>query len=154
MTMYERLMIENSHIPISDGFKLRGGFKGIYANGVILIDKDMTSYHKHEVLAEEIAHYKISYGNILDQSNMLNKKFELKARRLAYESVISLKGLIDAFEYGVQNLHEMAIFFEVSKSFVEETLYYYKSKYGLQVKHGDYLIRFEPLTIYKNIEWE
>lgn len=151
MTMYEKLMIDNSHIPISDEFSLKGNFKGIYANGAILIDKDMTSYHKHEVLAEEIAHYRITHGNILDQSNMLNKKFELKARRLANETVITLQGLIDAFEYGVQNLHEMAIYFEVSKSFVKDTLNHYKMKYGLQVKHGEYLIRFEPLTIYKDV---
>lgn len=151
MGKYECLLLQFNHITVEDKFELPGEFKGILDNDVILIDKNLSTYHKHEVLAEEIAHYKITYGNIIDQSNMLNRKLELKARRIAYESVITLQGIIDAFEYGVQNLHEMAIFFEVSKSFVTESIEHYKKKYGLQVKYGDYLIRFEPLTIYKNI---
>lgn len=149
MAMFEDLMINNSHIPISDEYSLKRNFKGIYVNGTILMDKNLTTYHKHEVLAEELAHHQITAGNILDQSKTLNRKYELKARRLAYESVITLQGIIDAFEFGVQNLHEMAIFFEVSKSFVTESIEHYKKKYGLQVKHGNYIIKFEPLTIFK-----
>lgn len=151
MTMFEELMIKNSHIPISDCYHLRGGFKGIYANGAILIDSHLSSYHKHEILAEELAHYDITYGNIVNQKNILNRKLELKARRQAYESVITLQGIIDAFEFGVQNLHEMAIFFEVSKSFVKESLNHYKMKYGLSTECRGYLIQFEPLIIYKDI---
>ncbi|ELH8561268.1 toxin, partial [Staphylococcus pseudintermedius] len=77
MSKYEELMKKHSHIPISDNYKLKGNFKGIFANGAILIDKDLSNFQKHAVLAEEIAHYKYTYGNILDQSNMLNKKLEL-----------------------------------------------------------------------------
>lgn len=149
MGNYERLLQRYTHITVEDKFSLPGEFKGFLDNDVILVDKDLSTYHKHEVLAEEIAHYKITSGNIIDQSHMLNRKFELKARRLAYESVITLQGIVDAFEFGVQNLHEMAIFFEVSKSFVTESLEHYKKKYGLQVKHGNYIIKFEPLTIFK-----
>ncbi|WP_341775100.1 ImmA/IrrE family metallo-endopeptidase [Staphylococcus hyicus] len=149
MAKYEDLMIQNSHIPISDEYSLKRNFKGIYANGVILIDKNLSNAEKHEVIAEELAHYKYTYGNILDQSKILNRKFEKKARRQAYESVISIQGIIDAYEYGVHNLHDMSIFFEVTESFVQECIKHYKNKYGLQVKYGDYLIRFEPLTIFK-----
>lgn len=151
MGKYEHLLHQFNHITVEDKFELPGEFKGFLDNDVILIDKNLSTYHKHEVLAEEIAHYKITYGNIIDQSNMLNHKLELKARRLAYESVITLQGLIDAFEFGVHNLHEMSLFFEVTEGFVQECIKHYKNKYGLQVKYGDYLIRFEPLTIYKNI---
>ncbi|WP_353458232.1 ImmA/IrrE family metallo-endopeptidase [Staphylococcus coagulans] len=119
MAKYEELMIKNSHIPTSDTYKLKGNFKGIYADGAILIDKDLTMRQKHAVLAEEIAHYKYTYGNILDQSNTLNKKLELFARRKAYESVISLQGLIDAYNNGISNIHEMADFFEENLGFVQ-----------------------------------
>lgn len=154
MGNYERLLQRYTHITVEDKFSLPGEFKGFLDNDVILVDKDLSTYHKHEVLAEEIAHYKITSGNIIDQSHMLNRKFELKARRLAYESVITLQGIIDAFEFGVQNLHEMAIFFEVSKSFVKESIEHYKMKYGLQVEYGNYVIKFEPLIIFKYIEEE
>ncbi|EJA1958417.1 toxin [Staphylococcus pseudintermedius] len=150
MSKYEELMKKHSHIPISDNYKLKGNFKGIFANGAILIDKDLSNFQKHAVLAEEIAHYKYTYGNILDQSNMLNKKLELFARRKAYESVISLQGLIDAYNNGISNIHEMADFFEVNLSFIQECLKHYQMKYGLSVKYGEYIIEFEPLNIFKN----
>ncbi|MFB3194882.1 ImmA/IrrE family metallo-endopeptidase [Staphylococcus pseudintermedius] len=151
MSKYEQLLIENQHIKIKDTVKLPYGYKGFYSDQVILIDDSLTEYKKHETLAEEIAHHKITYGNILDQSNMLNRKFELKARRLANESVITLQGLINAFNYGVQNIFELALYFEVTKNFVLDTIQHYKQKYGLSVSYGGYIIKFEPLTIYKNI---
>lgn len=151
MSKYEELMKKHSHIPISDNYKLKGNFKGIFANGAILLDKDLSEYQKHETLAEEIAHHKITYGNILDQSNMLNRKFELKARRLANESVISLQGLINAFNYGVQNIYDLALYFEVTKDFVLDTIQHYKQKYGLRTRYGKYIIEFEPLIIYKDL---
>ncbi|HDU1419952.1 TPA: ImmA/IrrE family metallo-endopeptidase, partial [Staphylococcus pseudintermedius] len=143
MSKYEQLLIENQHIKIKDTVKLPYGYKGFYSDQVILIDDSLTEYKKHETLAEEIAHHKITYGNILDQSNMLNRKFELKARRLANESVISLQGLINAFNYGVQNIYDLALYFEVTKDFVLDTIQHYKQKYGLSVSYGGYIIKFE-----------
>ncbi|EGQ1737349.1 TPA: toxin [Staphylococcus pseudintermedius] len=151
MSKYEELMKKHSHIPISDNHKLKGNFKGIFANGAILIDKDLSNFQKHAVLAEEIAHYKYTYGNILDQSNMLNKKLELFARRKAYESVITLQGLIDAYNNGISNIHEMADFFEVNLGFIQESLKHYQQKYGLYTYYGDYIISFDPLTINKHL---
>ncbi|HEC2172257.1 TPA: ImmA/IrrE family metallo-endopeptidase [Staphylococcus delphini] len=151
MSKYEQLLIENQHIKIKDTVKLPYGYKGFYSDQVILIDDSLTEYKKHETLAEEIAHHKITYGNILDQSNMLNRKFELKARRLANESVITLQGLINAFNYGVQNIYDLALYFEVTKDFVLDTIQHYKQKYGLRTHCGKYIIEFEPLIIYKDL---
>lgn len=151
MGKYEELLINHDYIHIEDKYNLPGKFKGFYDNDVILIDSKLSTYQKHEVLAEEIAHYKISAGNILDQSNMLNKKLELFARRKAYESVITLQGLIDAYNNGISNIHEMADFFEVNLSFVQECLSHYQNKYGLYTHYGDYIIRFDPLTINKQL---
>ncbi|PXA20848.1 ImmA/IrrE family metallo-endopeptidase, partial [Staphylococcus pseudintermedius] len=124
---------------------------GLYINGQIFIKDDISTHQKHAVLAEEIAHYKYTYGNILDQSNMLNRKFELKARRLANESVITLQGLINAFNYGVQNIYDLATYFEVTKDFVLDAIQHYKQKYGLRTRYGKYIIEFEPLIIYKDL---
>ncbi|MDK4077365.1 ImmA/IrrE family metallo-endopeptidase [Staphylococcus pseudintermedius] len=151
MSKYEQLLIENQHIKIKDTVKLPYGYKGFYSDQVILIDDSLTEYKKHETLAEEIAHHKITYGNILDQSNMLNRKFELKARRLANESVITLQGLINAFNYGVQNIYDLATYFEVTKDFVLDAIQHYKQKYGLRTRYGKYIIEFEPLIIYKDL---
>ncbi|HEC2232196.1 TPA: ImmA/IrrE family metallo-endopeptidase [Staphylococcus delphini] len=151
MSKYEQLLIENPHLTIKDNVNLPYGYRGFYSDKVILIDEELSDYKKHEVLAEELAHHKITYGDILDQSNMLNRKFELKARRLANESVISLQGLINAFNYGVQNIHDLALYFEVTKDFVLDTIQHYKQKYGLRTRCGKYIIEFEPLIIYKDL---
>ncbi|HEC2144618.1 TPA: ImmA/IrrE family metallo-endopeptidase [Staphylococcus delphini] len=151
MSKYEQLLIENPHLTIKDNVNLPYGYRGFYSDKVILIDEELSDYKKHEVLAEELAHHKITYGDILDQSNMLNRKFELKARRLANESVISLQGLINAFNYGVQNIHDLALYFEVTKDFVLDTIQHYKQKYGLRTRYGKYIIEFEPLIIYKDL---
>lgn len=146
---YESLLIENENIDVVETSSLPHFQSGLYYEGTIYTKENMSAYKKHETLAEEIAHHKITYGNILDQSKILNRKFEKKARRQAYESVISIQGIIDAYEYGVHNLHEMSIFFEVTESFVQDYIEYYKCKYGLSTFDGDYLIQFDPLRVFK-----
>ncbi|UXU54287.1 toxin [Staphylococcus agnetis] len=150
MGRYEELII-SENIDVEERSDFPSHQSGLYYEGKIYIKSNMSNAKKYETLLEELAHHKITYGNILDQSKILNRKFENKAKRKAYESVISIQGIIDAYEYGVHNLYEMSLFFEVTESFVQECIKHYKNKYGLQVKYGDYLIRFEPLTIYKNI---
>ncbi|HEC2150328.1 TPA: ImmA/IrrE family metallo-endopeptidase [Staphylococcus delphini] len=151
MGKYEELLIEHDNINVIETNKLPEFQSGLYINGQIFIKNDISTYQKHEVLAEEIAHYKISAGNILDQSNMLNRKLELKARRLANESVITLQGLIDAYHNGISNIHEMADFFEVNLDFIQECLKHYQMKYGLYTHYGDYIIEFNPLRINKHL---
>ncbi|EGQ0386385.1 ImmA/IrrE family metallo-endopeptidase [Staphylococcus pseudintermedius] len=148
---YEDLLIENENIDVIETSFLPYFQSGLYYEGTIYIKENMSDYKKHETLAEEIAHHKITYGNILDQSDMLNRKFELKARRLANESVITLQGLINAFNYGVQNIYDLALYFEVTKDFVLDTIQHYKQKYGLRTRYGNYIIEFEPLIIYKDL---
>ncbi|HAR6532859.1 TPA: ImmA/IrrE family metallo-endopeptidase [Staphylococcus pseudintermedius] len=148
---YEDLLIENENIDVIETSFLPYFQSGLYYEGTIYIKENMSDYKKHETLAEEIAHHKITYGNILDQSDMLNRKFELKARRLANESVITLQGLINAFNYGVQNIYDLALYFEVTKDFVLDTVQHYKQKYGLRTRYGNYIIEFEPLIIYKDL---
>ncbi|HDU1403163.1 TPA: ImmA/IrrE family metallo-endopeptidase [Staphylococcus pseudintermedius] len=151
MGKYEELLIQNNSIPIIETNRLPEFQSGLYINGQIFIKDDISTHQKHAVLAEEIAHYKYTYGNILDQSNMLNRKFELKARRLANESVITLQGLINAFNYGVQNIYDLATYFEVTKDFVLDAIQHYKQKYALRTRYGKYIIEFEPLIIYKDL---
>ncbi|EGQ3567239.1 ImmA/IrrE family metallo-endopeptidase [Staphylococcus pseudintermedius] len=148
---YEDLLIENENIDVIETSSLPYFQSGLYYEGTIYIKENMSDYKKHETLAEEIAHHKITYGNILDQSDMLNRKFELKARRLANESVITLQGLINSFNYGVQNIYDLALYFEVTKDFVLDTVQHYKQKYGLRTRYGNYIIEFEPLIIYKDL---
>ena len=154
MERYEELLIKYNHLLINDCYKLPGNFKGFYDNGVILIDKSLSKAKKLEVLAEEIAHHEITSGNIVNQKDIQNRKYELKARRLANEKLISLEGIINAFLQGIHNLYELANFFEVTESFVLQSIEHYKQKYGCSTRCGNYVIQFEPLRVfeYKNID--
>lgn len=154
MSLYEKLLIENNHIPIGDIYNLNSNFKGIYHNGTILINKNLPYHKRAETLAEELAHHKLTYGNILDQSQFNNRKFEGYARKYAMEQLITLDGIIDSFKHGCHNLYTLANFFEVSEGFVQDCIAHYKCKYGLSTLCGDYLIQFEPLRVfeYKKID--
>ncbi|RIN77822.1 ImmA/IrrE family metallo-endopeptidase [Staphylococcus simulans] len=154
MGKYEDLLSQNSDISVIETNKLPHFQSGIYINGEVYINSNRPTIIKHETLAEELAHHQITYGNILDQSEIQNRKYELKARRLANESVISLDGIIDCFKFGVCNLHEMAQYFEVTEKFIINTILHYKQKYGLSTCHNGFLITFEPLHVYKYIEKE
>lgn len=149
MSLYEELVIKNRHIPIDDGIALKGDFEGFYDNGVILIDKNLPETRKAEVLYEELAHHKLTYGNILDQSKWINRKFENYAKRHGYEAALPLRIIVEAHNYGVSNLYELAQYIQLSEEHVLEILEYYKQKYGIGTHYGDYAITFEPLKVYK-----
>lgn len=93
-----------------------------------------------------------TYGNIIDQSKVLHKQWENKARRKAYESVISLDSLIEAYNYGSQSLYELANYFEVTPQFILDTIEHYKKKFGIDTYHNSYVIKFEPLQIFKHYD--
>ena len=76
MSRYEQLLAENEHIKIKDTHSLPDGYSGFYKDGIILIDKDLSETRKAEVLYEELAHHKLTYGNILDQSKDINRNLK------------------------------------------------------------------------------
>ena len=147
MSRYEQLLAENEHIKIKDTHSLPDGYSGFYKDGIILIDKDLSETRKAEVLYEELAHHKLTYGNILDQSKDINRKFENYARRHGYEAALPLRIIVEAHHYGVSNLYELAEYVQLSEEHVLEILEHYKQKHGIGTHYGDYSITFEPLRV-------
>ena len=149
MSRYEQLLTENEHIKIKDTHSLPNGYSGFYKDGVILIDKNLSERRKAEVLYEELAHHKLTYGNILDQSKFNNRKFENYARRYGYEAALPLRIIVEAYNYGVSNLYELAEYVQLSEEYIAEILKHYKNKYGIGTHYGEYLITFDPLRVFK-----
>ena len=56
-------------------------YRGRINGNNILIKSDLTENEKTCILAEELGHYYTSSGNILDQSNINNRKQEKVARK-------------------------------------------------------------------------
>ena len=71
------------------------GYGGRICNNRIAIHKGLSSQsEKACVLAEELGHYHTTYGNILDESDISNRKQELQARAWGYDKQIGLLGLM------------------------------------------------------------
>ncbi|WP_353421827.1 ImmA/IrrE family metallo-endopeptidase [Staphylococcus delphini] len=151
MGLYEETLIQHDYIEVREANVLPDDLDGVWLGDLILIKRNLPEKKKVEVLFEELAHHKLTYGDITNQKQFNNRKFENYARRYSYEKSMPLSGIVQAFEKGVHNLYELANFFEISEGHVLDCIEHYKKKYGLQVKYGKYLIRLEPLTIYKNL---
>lgn len=148
MGLYESL-VNDCDFEIIETEKLPSVYDGYYFNGKIFIKPNLSNARKYEILAEELAHHKLTYGNITDQTIFNNRKFEGYARRYAMEQIIPLRGIVDAFKHNCHNLYEMANFFEVSEGFVQQCIDNYKKRYGLSTLHNGYLIQFEPLRVFE-----
>jgi len=127
--------------------------KGLYCNSTIAInDKLKDSRNKACILAEEIAHHDLTVGNILEQSNTQNRKQEMLARMSAYNRMIGLIGLINAFNAGCRNRFEIAEYLDVTEEFLIDALESYRNKFGEYTTIDEYVIYFEPyLSIAKMI---
>ncbi|MCG2172702.1 ImmA/IrrE family metallo-endopeptidase [Staphylococcus epidermidis] len=149
MPHYVELLTENEHIKIKDTHSLPNGYSVFYKDGVILFDKDLSERRKAEVLYEELAHHKLTYGNILDQFKDINRKFENYARRYGYEAALPLRIIVEAHNYGISNLYELAEYVQLSEEYIAEILKHYKNKYGIGTHYGEHLITFDPLRVFK-----
>ncbi|WP_300382394.1 ImmA/IrrE family metallo-endopeptidase [Clostridium sp.] len=141
---YEKLLEEYEEKLKTKELPLKYNLKGLYRNGKILIDSNMNDTEKRCILAEEIGHYCTSYGNILNQDNINNKKQEVIARRWGYEKLIGIVDLVNAFNRGITGRYELAEALNVTESFLEESIEYYKVKYGPYYEIDTYLVYFYP----------
>lgn len=142
---YDALLkeVENTDIEVLE-IDYKKGINGMSIDNIIGINKNLTTTHKKCVLAEEIGHHYTAIGDILDQTNIVNRKAELKGRQWGYRKLVPLEKLIQAFDNRCTNLCEMAEYLGVTEEFLNEALKYYKSKYGISVKKDNYTIYFEP----------
>ena len=120
------------------------GLKGLCLDNNIAIEKTLNRTEKTCVLAEELGHYHTTAGDILDQTDVSNRKQERHARLWAYDKLIGLSGIIKGFEAGCQSRYELAECLGVTEEFLQEAIDCYSAKYGVCVQIGDYVIMFTP----------
>lgn len=127
--------------------------KGIYCDGTVAINKSIdTTSEKSCILAEELGHYHTTYGNIIIQSSVSDRKQELRARAWAYDRMVGITGIIDAYNQGCRSVYETAEYLNVTEEFLSDALQYYRRKYGVHTKIDNYVIYFEPsLGVFKLI---
>lgn len=129
------LITKEKNLPISKG-RIKGNR--------IAIQKNMPEREKKCVLAEELGHYYTGCGDIMDQSIVANVKQELRGRAFAYNKVVGLSGIISAYQRRCQDLAETAEYLDVTEELLQDSIEYYRNKYGQCVTTDDYIIFFEP----------
>ena len=144
MISYEELLIEADSNNLVTKEKSLLAYNGRIKGNRIAINRNLTETEKRCVMAEELGHYYTGCGDILDQSSVSNRKQELKGRIHAYNRLVGLLGIIDAYQNHCTNLFETADHLHVPEDFLNEAISYYRSKYGTSVTVDNYTIFFEP----------
>jgi len=145
---YERLLkeAEELDVVIKEAHLITN--KGLCKGNRIAISKTIkTNIEKYCVLAEELGHYKLTVGDITDQTKIENRRQEKRARNWGYEKLIDIISLVNAFNAGTRNRYEVAEYLNVTEEFLQEALEHYKEKYGLWYEVDGYLVCFEPLQV-------
>lgn len=142
---YESLLIESEKEKLIVKEKSIKGNNGRIKRNRIAIRKDIeTTVEKACVLAEELGHHYTTAGDILDQTDDWNHKQEQQARTWAYNKMVGLMGIVNAYKASCRNAYEMAEYLEVTEEFLYNTLERYREKYGEYTIVDNYTIYFEP----------
>lgn len=120
------------------------GLKGLYFDGNIALERKMSQTEKSCVLAEELGHYYTTSGNILDQTDVSNRKQEYRARLYGFNLKIGLMGLVRAFEHGCRSASDTAEYLDVTEEYLKEAVDCYRSKYGVSATVDNYAVYFTP----------
>ena len=142
---YEELLMQADRSGLIVKEKSLSGSDGrIYGRRIAIKKNLKTSAEKSCTLAEEIGHYQTSVGDIVDLQNDSDIKQEYRARLMGYNTLIGLRGLVEAFEHGCQSQSETAEYLQVTERFLTDAINCYKSKYGIYTTVDNYIIYFEP----------
>lgn len=130
------LIVKEKNLIANDGL--------IKGNRIAIRKNIPTTTEKMCVLAEELGHYHTSVGNIIDMNVANNRKQEHMARAWAYEKMITLEYIIEAFSHGCRELHDFSEYMNVTEAFLIDAFEYFKQKYGCYKKVGEYTLIFYP----------
>ncbi len=153
--MYETLLHEAAEERIEVISRpFNGKLKGIYSNQIIAINSNIDSAaEKACIMAEELGHYHMTVGNILDQTIISNRKQEHLARAWSYRRLVPLDKLILAYKTGIRTQHELAEHLNITEHFLTAALQHYIIKHGIYCRVDKYWICFDPLGIIENFKF-
>ncbi|MGR3742148.1 ImmA/IrrE family metallo-endopeptidase [Companilactobacillus sp. DQM5] len=118
--------------------KMPEGLPGYNNDNEIFIDSRVSKKTQNELLAEEVAHYATTVGNIVNKNDSISRKQELQARRTAVTYLVTLDDLIECYEDGDTKLFELADHLNINEDKILNAIDYYRNKLGLNFKYKDY----------------
>lgn len=126
LTAYEQMLAEAEENNLVAKEKPLRANKGRIKGNRIAINSKMTQTEKKCIMAEELGHFYTGTGDILEQSYVSNRKQELYGRIHAYNRLVGLIGIINAYNHHCQNLSEAAEYLDVTDEFLSDSIKYYK----------------------------
>lgn len=103
------------------------GLNGLISNKNIYVNAKLPFEKIYATLTEEIGHYETAHADIIDQSNLQNRKLELKGRKWSYKKMVPYDKLRNFIE-----MNEMVYPYEIAEEFgipddiVEEAISMYR----------------------------
>ncbi|WP_419962145.1 ImmA/IrrE family metallo-endopeptidase [Psychrobacillus sp. BM2] len=146
---YETLKSQYQQLSIIEDPNMPKGLSGLYRDNVIFINKHLTYYEKHCVLAEELGHHETTVGDITNLTDTKNIKLELVARTWGYEKIVSLDKLIDCYNKGFTTVEDICLHLEITPLYLHKAIEKYNQRYGMFIDYKGYQIFFDPLNIKK-----
>jgi len=147
--LYENLQMEAARLGVEVYEQpMQPTLKGLYSDDVIWVNHFIpTIAEKTCILAEELGHYYTSSGDITDLTDIRNRKQERRARNWAYQRLVPLEKIIEAYRAGVSNRHELAEYLGVTEEFLQAALKRYREKYGTYAVVDKHVVYFDPLAV-------
>lgn len=146
---YENLLIvaEKLNLYVYEA-RFKSNAKALLKGNMVGVNKDLTEVEKTCALVEEIAHYITGSGDILDQTDIRNRKQELRARQYAYKCMIPLDLIVQAHRDHISGRYDLAEYLEVTEEFLQAAIDRFTEKFGKSLRYNDnYLILFDPLGV-------
>jgi Zn-dependent peptidase ImmA (M78 family) len=129
---YEDLLSECEKNDIKVVERYLSDYDGLIIKNIIVIRKELTQVEKKCVLAEELGHFYMTTGNILDYNNMDNRRQEKTARNWAVDKLLDCNQTTDTYLKNNCNLYDTAEELEVTPQFLEYALKHFIEKHGLK----------------------
>ena len=139
-------MADNDGITVLE-HNFIGNTKGIYCDGVVVLNKNCSTAEKCCTLAEELGHHHTASANIIELDTMGKIKQEQLGHRWGIETLLPLSYFIDAIIDGCCSLAELAEYLEITPEYLQEALNYYCKKYGVEFDYNGFNIILDAASI-------
>lgn len=142
MDKTEKLMAQFQGIHYIFDPSMPDKLKGLSVDDYVYLNPRQTSEELTNTIAEEIAHYLTSSGNIINQDTNEKRKQEQKARDLGSTLVVSPQDIIDCYKEHFTNVWECADFLGITKQSFEHAVRTYAKMYEEGLSYKNYRIIF------------
>lgn len=134
LDMYRIAENENIDILNYKWNKVKARIFDINNNYYIALDSSQikSSTEEKEILAEELGHYYCNALYYLNSDTIFKHKCEHRAQKWAYSVLVPIQKLKEKIAQGL-DLYELADYFEVDSSYMNECINFYVEKYGILV---------------------